>query len=126
MLGSVSDFKIILRDITQAYTQSKTKVSCPHLFHSSSIINISSSMLLSVYWQLYGLSKTGLHWFGAYHERRPSCLSIPAAVHGSFLWHVPAYIPEREHHPLSHQKMTTMQIDDMLKIGKKSFLQDKE
>jgi hypothetical protein len=67
---------LYLRDISQAYTKSKTPLT--HNIYIKPLVE--AGLLNSKMWQvmrsLYGLAEAGAHWFNTYHKHRIEKLYI--------------------------------------------------
>lgn len=78
---SHSDFKIILHNISQAYTQSELMIQRP-IFNRVPRVHVMPPNILSrIQRFLYGLPESGLHFFVTCHIHHSTHLSISAAVH---------------------------------------------
>lgn len=91
-----SDFLIFMREISQAHTKLKTKISRLIYLRPPSIFNTPCEMILCVDRPLYGLSETGLHWFVTYYEQYHSRLAMTSVVPDSCLLYINFHLSVRK------------------------------
>ena len=80
--------KIMLQNITQAYTQSKTELNCTVIYHLPFELKkrYPNSTILLVVKPLYGLVKAGNHWFATYLNHHKEKLGIKISPYDTFLF----------------------------------------
>lgn len=67
---------IYCRDISQAYTQSKTILPREFFVKPPAELNLSKNVILKVLRPLYGIPEAGNHWFKTYHDHHKSELGL--------------------------------------------------
>ena len=67
-----NDIRLYLRDISQAYVQSATKLNRDFYirvpFELTTALSVSKGTILKVVRLLYGIPELGNHWFKTYHN----------------------------------------------------------
>lgn len=81
------EMTIMLRDITQAYNQSKTKLNCIIICHLPMELKrkYPEDIILHVVKPLYGLAKAGNHWFAIYLDHHKKKLEMEMSFHDTCL-----------------------------------------
>ncbi|KHJ30062.1 hypothetical protein EV44_g3886 [Erysiphe necator] len=69
-------WKIYSRDISQAYTQSGTKLNRKFFIKAPKEISIGDENILQVLLPLYGVPEAGTHWFARYHKWHLDALKL--------------------------------------------------
>ena len=79
--------KIMLRDITQAYSQSKTKLNCTVICHLPIELKkrYSEGIILLVVKPLYGLAEAGNHGFATYLDHHKEKLGMEMSSYDAYL-----------------------------------------
>jgi hypothetical protein len=75
-LALYADLDIHVRDITQAYTQSKSQLARDFYVKPPQELNLPEGMLLKVLLPLYGVPEAGTHWFHTYHNHHIDNLKL--------------------------------------------------
>lgn len=75
-LAIYKDFNVFTRDISQAYTQSKSKLVRDFYVHPPAELNLPDGILLKVLLPLYGVPEAGTHWFHTYHDHHVKNLNL--------------------------------------------------
>lgn len=125
LFASSSDCSLFMRDISQAYTQSKSSINRPIYVKPPAILNIPPKTLLRIDRPLYGIPEAGMHWFVTYHAHHLKELSMNAAIHDPCLLYTPKCMSIDRLSLSAHRGVTCLQTDDTLNIGNKTFI-DKE
>lgn len=71
-----ADLEIHIRDITQAYTQSKSQLVRDFYVRPPRELALPEGMLLKVLLPLYGVPEAGTHWFHTYHNHHTEKLKL--------------------------------------------------
>ncbi len=82
------DCHLYLRDITQAYVQSKTSLNREFFIRSPFELNLSERSILKIIKSLYEVSKTETHWFNTYQKHHKKKLSMIESTFDSCLLHI--------------------------------------
>lgn len=72
---------VYTRDVFQAYTQSKTKLSRPIYVEPPSILNCPPGLVIHLGRPLYGILEAGTHWFFTHHPHHIEILNMMAGIH---------------------------------------------
>jgi hypothetical protein len=75
-LALYADLGICTRDITQAYTQSKSQLARDFYVRPPQELHLPDGVLLKVLLPLYGVPEAGTHWFRTYHEHHTTKLGL--------------------------------------------------
>jgi hypothetical protein len=67
---------LYLRDITQAYTQSKTQLNRNFFVRPPAELKLTDGLILRVIKPLYGVPEAGNHWFNTYHSHHITKLQM--------------------------------------------------
>jgi hypothetical protein len=70
------DKKLYLRDITQAYTQSKTRLNREFYIRPPAELQLDKGSILKVIKPLYSVPKAGNHWYNTYYTHHVTKLNI--------------------------------------------------
>jgi hypothetical protein len=73
---STKSMKLYLRDISQAYTQSTTRLARNVFIKPPAELSLPNSKLLRVVQPLYGIAEAGTHWFNTYHKHHIDKLNM--------------------------------------------------
>jgi hypothetical protein len=120
LAASLPQMKLYLRDITQAYVQSRSTLNRDFYVQSLSelikLMSISSECILKVIKSLYEVPETNNHWFKTYHDHHTDKLSMIQSTYDFCLLYILSII-------FSHIDMSivSMQIDDILVLTDQSF-----
>jgi hypothetical protein len=86
------DTYLYLRDISQAYVQSVTKLNRDFYVRApaelAAILSVSQGTILKVARPLYGIPETGNHWFKTYHNHHVKELSMAQSTYDPCLLHI--------------------------------------
>lgn len=80
--------KLILRDITQAYIYSKTKLNCTVIYHLPVKLKkrYPKGTILLIIKPLYYLVEVGNHWFATYLDYHKEKLGIEISLYNTYLF----------------------------------------
>jgi hypothetical protein len=84
-LALYADLDIHVRDITQAYTQSKSQLVRDFYVRPPQELDLPEGMLLKVLLLLYGVPEAGTHWFRTYHTYHTDKLKLQQSPYDSCL-----------------------------------------
>ncbi|KAI0993306.1 hypothetical protein K3495_g14878, partial [Podosphaera aphanis] len=73
---TLPDVNIYLRDISQAYTQSKSSLARDFFIRAPEEMGLTSNMVLKVVLPLYGIPEAGTHWFYTYQKHHIDMLNM--------------------------------------------------
>ena len=73
---AIPQLSLYLRDITQAYTQSRSELARDIFILAPAEMGLSSRTILRVILPLYGIAESGTHWFQTYHKHHVEKLGI--------------------------------------------------
>lgn len=76
---SIKGLDIYLHDISQAYTQSHTSLTCEFYVRPPQELNLPQGVLLKILRPLYGILEAGTHWFRTYHNHHIEKLNLQQA-----------------------------------------------
>lgn len=65
-----------LRDVTQAYTQSTTKLNRNIFAKPPKELNLPKNIVLKINGPLYGVPESGTHWYGTYMKHHTEKLKM--------------------------------------------------
>lgn len=87
LCASDLDIEIFVRDVSQAYVQSSTKISRPIFVKSPSILGSPPDILFRVNCPLYGIPEARNHWFFTYHNYHMRTMNMsPSILDPCFLY----------------------------------------
>ena len=114
------EMKIMLQDITQAYTQSKTKLNRTVICHLPVKLKkrYPEDTILLVVKPLYGLAKAGNHWFATYLDHHKEKLGMDMSPYDACL-----LITKDGDENFG---IAGLQTDNILNIGTEVFMKKKE
>jgi hypothetical protein len=75
-LALYANLDIHIRDITQAYTQSKSQLVRDFYVRPPQELDLPEGMLLKVLLPLYRVPEAGTHWFRTYHTHHTDKLKL--------------------------------------------------
>ena len=111
--------KLYLRDVTQAYVQSNSKLNRDFFIRPPqeliAMMGAPPSCILKVVKPLYGVPEAGNHWFATYHAHHTGKLGMTESTYDSCL----LYKPE----PLG---IVGLQTDDTLMLANDAFAVEEE
>jgi hypothetical protein len=84
----ISRCHLYLRDITQAYVQSKTSLNKEVFIRSLFELDLSKRLILKIIKSLYDVSETETHWFNTYQKHHKKKLSMIESTFDSCLLHI--------------------------------------
>ncbi|KAF4470049.1 hypothetical protein FALBO_3049, partial [Fusarium albosuccineum] len=107
--------KVMLRDISQAYTQSETRLNRAIFLQLPTELKkkYPEGIVLRVEKPLYGLAEAGLHWYATYSKHHQDRLRMEAVSSD------PCLLLTREGDEFG---VTAMQTDDTFNIGTETFI----
>ena len=86
-----NDIRLYLRDISQAYVQSATKLNRDFYirvpFELATALSVSKGTILKVVRPLYGIPESGNHWFKTYHDHYIKELHMHQSTYDPCLLH---------------------------------------
>lgn len=111
-----------VRDITQAYIQSKDSLLRKVFLRPPSEMNLSDDAILLAVKPLYGIPESGLYWFITYRDHHVRKIGMTPCTTDNCL----LYRHESDSTSDSSPSITILQVDDSFGVGCKQFLQDEE
>ena len=111
------EYSLCLRDITQAYTQSTTKLNRDFYVRPPANVAQWEGLYLKVIKPLYGVPEAGNHWFETYHKHHQEKLRLTQSTYDPCLLFV---------NEASYFGLVGLQTDDTLFLGSKDFLMAEE
>lgn len=117
------DFKIIVRDITQAFTQADSIIQRSIFIRVPRELNTTPNMLLRNDHLFYGLPKSGLHLFVTYHNCFITRLSMSAAVREPYLFFAPGYFSKGNRSSSKPRVITALQTEDTFHVVNGAFFE---
>ncbi len=73
---AIPQLSLYLRDITQAYTQSRSELARDVFILAPAEMGLSARTVLRVILPLYGIAESGTHWFQTYHKHHVEKLGM--------------------------------------------------
>jgi hypothetical protein len=128
----IFDCHLYLKNITQAYVQSKTLLNRTFFIRSLSELNLSKDSILRVVKSLYEVLETKTHWFNTYQTHHKKKLSMIESTFDSCLLHINQinqiefieFINQLNF--ISHFEIVDLQTDDTLILADDEFVALKE
>ncbi len=127
LTACTSDCHLYLRDITQAYVQSKTPLNREFFIRPPPELDLPEGSILKVIKPLYGVPETGTHWFNTYQKHHKGKLSMIESTFDSCLLHI-NQISQLEFiefinqsNFISHFGIVDLQTDDTLILADDEF-----
>jgi hypothetical protein len=105
------DCHLYLRDITQAYVQSKTPLNRQFFIRPPSELDLPERSILKVIKPLYGVPEAGAHWFNTYQKHHKNKLSMIESTFDPCLLHTESI----------HFGVIDIQTDDTLILADDEF-----
>jgi hypothetical protein len=115
-IAASTNHRLYLRDITQAYTQSKSPLNRMFFIRPPPDLNLSDDAILRVIKPLYGVPEAGAHWFNTYHDHHKKNLNMTESTYDPCLL-------------FTNQSvfgLVGMQTDDTLMLGDDRFAELEE
>ncbi|KAI1002683.1 hypothetical protein K3495_g5516 [Podosphaera aphanis] len=84
-LAAILNLSLYTRDISQAYTQSKTLLTRDFFVRPPAEMSIPKGLVLKVLKPLYGIPEAGTHWVQTYHAHHIENLKMKPSPHDSCL-----------------------------------------
>lgn len=81
LVAMLPDMKLYLRDITQAYTQSKTCLNREFYIRPPAELQLDRGSVLKVVKPLYGVPEAGNHWYNTYHTHHVTKLDMQQSTY---------------------------------------------
>jgi hypothetical protein len=119
---TISDCYLYLRDITQAYVQSKISLNREFFIRSSLELDLSKKTIVRVVKSLYETLETETHWFNTYQKHHKNKLSMIESTFDSCLLH----INQIEFIEFILFGVVNLQTDDTLILANDEFVALKE
>ncbi len=117
LTACISDCHLYLRDITQAYVQSKISLNRQFFIRSLFELDLSNNSILRVVKLLYDVLETETHWFNTYQKHHKNKLSMIESTFDSCLLHIEF---------INHFEVIDIQTDDTLILADEDFVTLKE
>lgn len=111
-----------VRDITQAYIQSKDNLLRQVYLRPPEEMNLSEDAILLAVKPLYGIPESGLYWFITYRDHHVKKLNMKQCKADNCL----LYNHEKDSSEKIFPNITILQVDDSFGCGSQTFLQDEE
>jgi hypothetical protein len=108
---------LYLRDITQAYTQSKSPLNRMFFIRPPPDLNLPDDAILRVIKPLYGVPEAGAHWFSTYHDHHKKNLNMTESTYD------PCLLFTNQNESFG---VVGMQTDDTLMLGDDRFAELEE
>ena len=112
------DIRLYLRDISQAYVQSATKLNRDFYirapFELATALSVSKGTILKVVRPLYGIPESGNHWFKTYHDHHIKELHMHQSTYDPCLLHC-------NDHDAGTFGIVGLQTDDTLFLANTAF-----
>lgn len=118
LASSLPAMKSFIRDISQAYVQSETRLERPVYVRALSEMGLGPDKVLLVTKPLYGIPESDLHWFITYHDHHTKELVMNSTRGDSCLLY------KRDESGLSG--ITALQVDDSYGHGTDEFFDTEE
>jgi hypothetical protein len=112
---TMSDCHLYLRNITQAYVQSKTPLNRQFFIRPPSELNLSKDSILRVVKPLYGVPEAGAHWFNTYQKHHKNNLMMIESTFDSCLLHIEFIF-------INRFEVIDIQTDDTLILADDEFV----
>jgi hypothetical protein len=111
--------ELYLRDITQAYTQSKSKLNRVFYIHPppelTAQLGMNNDVILQVVKPLYGVPESGNHWFKTYHGHHTEQLGMTQSTYD------PCFLYRNSLSTKEPRSFVGLQTDDTLILGNTLF-----
>ena len=108
-----------VRDVTQAYVQSKSELERDVYLRPVPELNLPSGKVLRAVKPLYGVPEAGLHWFITYRDHHENNLDMESCT-------VDKCILYRMKNTESVPDVVILQVDDTFGSGSEEFLREEE
>ncbi len=118
LTACTSDCHLYLRNITQAYVQSKISLNREFFIRSLFELNLSKRSILKIIKSLYEMLETETHWFHIYQKHHKNNLMMIESTFDSCLLHIVEII--------NHFDIMRLQIDDTLILADDDFVELEE
>ena len=109
----LDDRELCIRDISQAYVQSTTRLSRHFFIKPPREIDLGHDNVLKVLRPLYGVPEAGTHWFRTYHRHHIDKLQLATSTFDPCLLY-------------SDQAVVGLQTDDTLFLGTAEYIEREE
>ena len=117
------DLTIFSRDITQAYTQSKTKLTRKIFVQPPKELGLPPDSILRLINPLYGIVEAGNHWYFTYSDHHINKLNLVPSRHDPCLLYTSKLF---DHFSKSPKGITCLQTDDSLSAANSLMLHTEE
>jgi hypothetical protein len=135
---TISHCHLYLRNITQAYVQSKTSLNREFFIRSLFELDLSERSIIKIIKPLYDVPETEAHWFNTYQKHHKNKLSMIESTFDSCLLHISSFdscllhisqISQIEFiefinqsNFISHFEIVNLQTDDTLILADDEFV----
>jgi hypothetical protein len=109
----LDDRELCIRDISQAYVQSTTRLSRHFYIKPPKEIDLGHNNVLKVLRPLYGVPEAGTHWFRTYHRHHIERLDLSTSSYDPCLL-------------FNDQAVVGLQTDDTLFLGTAEYIEKEE
>jgi hypothetical protein len=121
-IGQDQDIQLYLRDISQAYVQSITKLNREFYIRAPqelcNAFGIQLGSIVKVIRPLYGIPEAGNHWFKTYHNHHVNALQIKQSTYDPCLLHI--------NEPHGSFGIVGLQTDDTLFLANNAFASEEQ
>lgn len=118
LVTSMPDMHFFIWDISQAYTQSETKINWNIFVKPPASLNLLPGKLLQISTVLYVITEAGLYWFVKYAERQETSLGMTSTIHDQCFM----YTPRCPWNSKPRRGITCIQTDDTENAGSEEFI----
>lgn len=118
LAASIEDMTPFIRDVTQAYVQSRSKLERDVYIKAPTELDLPPDTVLKVVKPLYGIPESGLHWYLTYVGHHIDKLNMTRATSD------PCLLIRRDGTNL--QGIVILQVDDSFAIGTEEFEQEED
>ena len=119
-----SDGQANVRDVTQAYVQSKTDLGRDIFLQPPTEMHLLNGKVLLAVKPLYGVPESGLHWFLTYHDHHTGTLGMTACQFDNCILY--RRTTDSKSRSTLIPDLVIIQVDDSYGIGSGSFLELEE
>lgn len=121
LAATIQGTGLYLRDITQAYTQSKTDLNRQFYVRPPIELELPKGTILRVIKPLYGVPEAGNHWFNTYHSHHIQELRMSQSTYDPCLLHTGGSTQYKGKGDRDGFGLVGLQTDDTLILGDARF-----
>lgn len=122
-VAKLLNWDMYVRDITQAFIQSSTKLRRPIFLRPPKELNLPPNQVLRVLRPLYGVPESPLHWFVSYTNHHRLCLNMLPLSFDQCMFHTKAKIISYDNENTGAPKgLVCLQVDDTIFTGNEEFI----